>query len=1013
MNLFKLVAKNLVVLFIYCLAFPKLHASSFNASDAECTTPSFNKKQFLSYANFHPIKMHRIHLNYMVFNRANLQFTEHRLVEECNHQLMLNALNYIEKDLDYLSKVCPLYFRLSEIYFDFLYDQSNALKYISKAIEHYQPTNHRDSIYYLEMHEFKSYINIMMRQYDEAIYDCEYALEQLEQMELITDHDQLVKAKLYYNLALVYAPPFLNIPQREALYAEKNFKILRTIENTDIVQLILSYRKMGLYEDNYMNYEKSNQYFNRALNLFNENKEEIRKTEGFKLELSLYRAYMNLLISFRDEEPILTIFNKAKEIAEHSLLDNEEKANYIGILNFMTRYYLIKNNIPEAKHYNKMALEFPIDIENAPYSLHGFIKVARLNELDILFLEKDYQKALKKVEQMDPSSAYYADIHVYATQLKSYLKLNDLNNAVKITNQLIANLASENTSFNILKQSHEDFIPGSILTDANILVTIGEAFHQYYGQTSEIEEKLYWMALIQFEGNLNNEILNKDLKESFDRIITKIIEIDQQQGLNKDKKLKLLQFIEQVTAHNFINNFLIKRDLAENNNMFQLVEKEQFIRAYLTQLKKEKILAKNNENDELIFEQEVKLDQVKKQLQETFQTGSQFTQPEFNTHHLTGKNIIKFQVVGDQLIKISVHGDEISYEKFNNFEYIKSNVLNFCSLIHNPQSSITDIRTLGKKLYKDLFHHDFKTNQPIIIIPDDVLFYLPFELLTHENQYLIEQHTISYALNLYSLLNPTQESPSKFKSASLFAPKYYESSSRNSIASRMGYKDIPHAKSEVKEISKIIPSKLYVGNNASKSTFKNMGKDISILHLAMHSTLNNEDPELSHLAFTDTEEDYELYISELYGYYFNADLAVLSACNTGIGELKNGESIISMHKTFTSAGFASTISSLWNAPDQSTKAVMVDFYHFLSKGLDKASALQNAKLNYLKNTEEEPLKHPFYWAGFTLTGNVDPIIFSNPTVWTSDILIYLGILTLGISYLIYNIRKKRKAIKLK
>jgi CHAT domain-containing protein len=181
------------------------------------------------------------------------------------------------------------------------------------------------------------------------------------------------------------------------------------------------------------------------------------------------------------------------------------------------------------------------------------------------------------------------------------------------------------------------------------------------------------------------------------------------------------------------------------------------------------------------------------------------------------------------------------------------------------------------------------------------------------------------------------------------------------------------AEAEIKEISKIIPGELFLGDVASKTNFKSLGKDISILHLAMHSNLNDEDSELSNLMFSDSEQDYEMYISELYGLNFNADLAVLSACNTGIGGFKDGGNLVSMRQAFTTAGIPSTVASLWNAPDQSTKKIMIAFYKNLQKGQDKAIALQQAKLNYLKNTKEEKLRHPFYWAGFVLSGDEKPV----------------------------------------
>src|SRR3546814_20402791 len=106
----------------------------------------------------------------------------------------------------------------------------------------------------------------------------------------------------------------------------------------------------------------------------------------------------------------------------------------------------------------------------------------------------------------------------------------------------------------------------------------------------------------------------------------------------------------------------------------------------------------------------------------------------------------------------------------------------------------------------------------------------------------------------------------------------------------------------------------------------------------MHSNLNDEDPELSNLLFSNTEQDYEMYISELYGMNFNADLSVLSECNTGIGGFKDGGTLVSMHHAFTTAGIPATLASLWNAPDQSTNKIMVAFYKKFHKGNEIGSA---------------------------------------------------------------------------
>src|SRR3546814_17990922 len=85
-----------------------------------------------------------------------------------------------------------------------------------------------------------------------------------------------------------------------------------------------------------------------------------------------------------------------------------------------------------------------------------------------------------------------------------------------------------------------------------------------------------------------------------------------------------------------------------------------------------------------------------------------------------------------------------------------------------------------------------------------------------------------------------------------------------------------------------------------------------------------------------------------------------------------------MHHAFTTAGVPATLASLWSAPDQSTKEIMVSFYKNLKQGKNKAQALQQAKLTYLNNAKNEKLQHPFYWAGFILSGADAPIHYPGP-----------------------------------
>jgi len=154
-----------------------------------------------------------------------------------------------------------------------------------------------------------------------------------------------------------------------------------------------------------------------------------------------------------------------------------------------------------------------------------------------------------------------------------------------------------------------------------------------------------------------------------------------------------------------------------------------------------------------------------------------------------------------------------------------------------------------------------------------------------------------------------------------------------------------------------------------------------VLHLAMHSMVNEKNPMLSVMAFSGSRDsiDSQLTAIEIYNQHLNADLAVLSACNTGFGELHRGEGIMSFARAFSYAGVSSAAISLWQVPDKATSKIMINFYSYLKEGKTKAEALRLAKVEFINSYPS--MAHPFYWSGFILSGNNKPLQFPVSSYW--------------------------------
>lgn len=316
----------------------------------------------------------------------------------------------------------------------------------------------------------------------------------------------------------------------------------------------------------------------------------------------------------------------------------------------------------------------------------------------------------------------------------------------------------------------------------------------------------------------------------------------------------------------------------------------------------------------------------------------------------------------------------------------------------------------------------------LIIVPDADLGYLSFDILLTSLPapkakgyrglpYLIKQSPISYAPSATALFegfrNPDANTNHKVLA---FAPTYenIKGVKVEELLRGRTYRDyllpIPGAQVEVKNLKKIFRSKVFEGESATEGKFKKNAGNYSILHLAMHTIINNNNPLYSKLVFfhnADSTEDGLLNTSELFSMQLNADLAVLSACNTGTGKLEQGEGIMSLSRGFFYAGVPSIIMTSWAVEDQSGSELMTAFYKYLAQGKPKNEALRLAKIEYLENADQ--LKsHPHFWAAYMNIGDISPINgLKSPTSIFTYILYGAAILLLaGVGIFLYFRRQR-------
>ena len=283
----------------------------------------------------------------------------------------------------------------------------------------------------------------------------------------------------------------------------------------------------------------------------------------------------------------------------------------------------------------------------------------------------------------------------------------------------------------------------------------------------------------------------------------------------------------------------------------------------------------------------------------------------------------------------------------------------------------------------------------IIIVADGNLHLLPFETLApapalerediSRLSFLLRTHTVSYIPSASVLprlhLDKAKGDDGKPTTSSLvaFADPLGQANARLEVAaaSLLGLASslpgLPESRREVQGIAKLfaLPDvSLFIGADATEDNAKLEGvlSRARRVHFATHAFLSEVRPELSGLVLArspSSAEDGLLQVYEIFNLDLDAELVVLSSCQSGLGKRIEGEGLVGLARAFLYAGTSSLVASLWAVNDASTADLMIEFYRRLNQENDRAEALRAAKLYVLADPERA---HPFHWAPFVLIG---------------------------------------------
>jgi len=244
-----------------------------------------------------------------------------------------------------------------------------------------------------------------------------------------------------------------------------------------------------------------------------------------------------------------------------------------------------------------------------------------------------------------------------------------------------------------------------------------------------------------------------------------------------------------------------------------------------------------------------------------------------------------------------------------------------------------------------------------VIIPNGPLHFLPFQaLINKKGRYLVEKYSLVYSpsASVYIVSNDKlTKTGSRFMGMAL------------SDVNIGNYAGLPGTEDEVKKILPLFKDNISAFSKDCTETFvKRNAGNYDFIHFATHGIYNYRQPLYSCLLFPQTEEDDgNLNVFEVFELNLNAKLVTLSACETGLGNLNQGDELTGLSRAFLFAGSSSVLVSLWAVADYPTALLMSDFYSYL-KEHNLQEALTLAQRNTLKQYPQ-----PIYWSPFILIGN--------------------------------------------
>ncbi len=830
--------------------------------------------------------------------------------------------------------------------------------------------------------------------YDSTTYYYERSLE--IKREISKDPYSLAVSE--YNLGIVYED--LGIPEKALEYyhaAEQNL-LSSEAENTFLSDVYVGIAHIHFYSGDT---ERAEFYADKSLQEGLDSYGPDNPNMTF-----IYTSYANILEYQERYQESIELLERSLSIRRRSYGENHRWTceTYYDLANI----YRLEGQIDKAEDLYEKAIEIGKRIGNRQYLAYAKTYLAGL----YIDEEKNLEQAEKLLmSSLDEQREIFGDKNEVVSEI--YSRMANLSRIRKEEHRFFENIEKSLYSCNYSKDSIQQVIAPYHALETILLLS------SWYEDRFE-EKKEYSNLEKAYELLDEQEELINHIQRNFSTDRSKINLANEyrkvfENGMNLCWKLyenssdsKYLEKAFDLSEMNRNSTLLSGLRDIQNRMISELAEKELLhekeLRSQLEKVKMDLYYEKSAENPEKEFLNEL----LAKRIQLTISLDSLYASmasnyPRYNSlkSNITDTNLgeiqenlrensqlLVFFLGQNNLYTFSISRDTVAFFKSGEAQEVVKKSEEFKERLTQRSQVVEVSKDLYKLLVEDRIDADKKE---LILVPDNVLNYIPFEILTDSlENHLVEKYAISYSAGARIFLELGKDffQYDAEEDWAGFAPSYEDDLRLFSN------------EDEVRSIADNIDGDSFLGEFATRENYLKHNRRYKILHLATHAEIDNNNPLYNKLIFADGD----LTASDIYLSDTKAKMAVLSACNTGFGKLEKGEGVMSMARAFHFSGVPAVVMSLWKVPDRSTKEIMLHFYKYLKEGNSKNVALQKAKLDYLSSTDDPALRHPYYWAGFVINGNTEALDLKG-----SNLILILEVL--GIMVVLFGVwflwRKKR------